>query len=166
MGWRSSDTRVWRQRRANVLLFATLKATLRTMFDWEKLLADVVNINSGTANTEGSEKVRKRFTPEFEELGFRAHAGLEHHKGINACVELSHKITQIAELTDYPRKITVSPGVFSGGSTANIVCEHASAKIDVRYVDKNDLEELMKKFRSITETMTGTQRRNERAAQG
>jgi glutamate carboxypeptidase len=40
--------------------------------------------------------------------GKAAHAGLEPEKGLNACVELSHKAVEIAKLTDYAKKLTRS----------------------------------------------------------
>jgi len=85
--------------------------------------------------------------------GRASHAGLEPEKGINACVELSHKVLKIHELSDYPRKLTVNVGVINGGTEANVVCENAKANIDIRFVDKDDEEKTVRRIQTITDKM-------------
>lgn len=70
--------------------------------------------------------------------GKAAHAGLEPQNGINACVELAHKVTQVAALAKPERGLTVNPGVIEGGTKANVVCEKASVTVDVRFRDLAD----------------------------
>ncbi|MCP4327068.1 MAG: M20 family metallopeptidase [Alphaproteobacteria bacterium] len=82
--------------------------------------------------------------------GKAAHAGLEPEKGLNACVELSHKVVEISTLSDYAKKLPVNVGVIDGRSKPNVVCERAEAKIDIRYVDKEDLDLTVAKIRDIT----------------
>ncbi len=91
---------------------------------------------------------------DLEVTGKEAHAGLEPEKGINACVELSHKVVSLAALTDYKRTLTVNTGVLRGGTKPNVVCKEALARIDVRYVDPQDLETLMQRIREIAMRMT------------
>ena len=85
--------------------------------------------------------------------GKASHAGLEPEKGINACVELSDKVVRISKLTDYAKKLTVNVGVINGGSKANVVCETAKAIIDVRFVEKVDLERTVRRIKAITDKM-------------
>jgi len=83
--------------------------------------------------------------------GKASHAGLEPEKGINACVELSYKVAEISKLTDYSKKLTVNVGVIDGGSKPNVVCEHAKATIDIRFVERDDIEKTVRKIQDITE---------------
>jgi glutamate carboxypeptidase len=83
--------------------------------------------------------------------GKASHAGLEPEKGINACVELSHKAVEISKLTEYSKKLTVNVGVITGGSKPNVVCEHATATIDIRFVEKGDGENTVRKIQEITD---------------
>lgn len=86
---------------------------------------------------------------EIKVKGQASHAGAEHEKGINACVELAHKISLMPELTDYKKHLTINPGVIQGGTKPNVVCEEASVKIDVRFVDDQDLKKLREKLFKI-----------------
>jgi glutamate carboxypeptidase len=86
--------------------------------------------------------------------GVAAHAGLEHKKGVNAGMELAHKLVKLSSLTNYSRGLTFSVGTLQGGSRANVVCEHASAKIDIRYVEKEDLDHILEELERIRAEMT------------
>jgi len=83
--------------------------------------------------------------------GKASHAGLEPEKGINACVELSDKVVRISGLTDYSKKLTVNVGVINGGSKPNVVCDHAQARIDIRFVEKDDVENAVREIQDITD---------------
>jgi glutamate carboxypeptidase len=83
--------------------------------------------------------------------GKASHAGLEPKKGINACVELSHKVVEISKLTEYSKKLTVNVGVIDGGTKPNVVCEHAKAMIDIRFVEREDEKETVRKIQDITD---------------
>lgn len=96
----------------------------------------------------------------LEVKGRASHAGLEPDLGVNACLELAKKITAISELTDYSKKLTVNVGVISGGTKPNVVCENALARIDIRYVDRADLENAINRIREITNTSSVFSKRN------
>ena len=83
--------------------------------------------------------------------GKASHAGLEPEKGINACVELSYKAIALSKLTDYAKKLTVNVGVIKGGSKPNVVCDHAEAKIDMRFVEKDDEQKTVNRIQDITD---------------
>ena len=88
---------------------------------------------------------------ELSIYGKAAHAGLEHKAGKNACVELSRALPILSKQTNYRKNFTVNIGTLSGGTVPNIVCEKATTKIDLRYVDPQDL----KKFKKLlTHTIT------------
>ena len=71
--------------------------------------------------------------------GRAAHAGLEPQNGTSACVELAHKLIQVAGLTRLERGLSLNPGVIEGGTKPNIVCEQASSTVDVRFQNPADL---------------------------
>jgi glutamate carboxypeptidase len=86
--------------------------------------------------------------------GKAAHAGLEPELGINACVELSDKVVRLAKLSDYGRKLSVNVGTLDGGTKRNVVCEVAEAGIDVRFVEKDDLENTLAAIQTIADEMS------------
>lgn len=86
--------------------------------------------------------------------GRAAHAGLEPEKGINACVELAHKLVRVAALGDKARKLSVNVGTVDGGTKPNVVCERAVSRIDIRYVEPDDRERTLAALRTITNGMT------------
>jgi glutamate carboxypeptidase len=83
--------------------------------------------------------------------GKASHAGLEPEKGINACVELGYKVVDISKLTDFSKKLTVNVGEINGGTKPNVVCAEATARIDVRFVEKDDLETTLGQIQAIAD---------------
>lgn len=65
--------------------------------------------------------------------GVAAHAGLEPEKGASAVHELARQIERLGSLAAPEQGTTVNVGVVSGGTRANVVAEHASAEVDVRF---------------------------------
>ena len=76
--------------------------------------------------------------------GKAAHAGMDHKNGRNACLELAKILPEISAKTNYAHHFTVNVGTLEGGTVANIVCENAKAKLDIRYVNEADLVKLKK----------------------
>lgn len=64
--------------------------------------------------------------------GRASHAGLDPHSGVNAALELAHRILAVAELGDSELGTTVTPTVASAGSTVNTVPADAQLMVDVR----------------------------------
>jgi glutamate carboxypeptidase len=85
--------------------------------------------------------------------GKPSHAGLEPELGINACLELSDKVVRISKLSDYGRKLSVNVGTIEGGTKPNVVCESARAGIDIRFVEKDDLDRTLAAIRAIADEM-------------
>ncbi|MCS1350243.1 M20/M25/M40 family metallo-hydrolase [Mechercharimyces sp. CAU 1602] len=83
--------------------------------------------------------------------GKAAHAGMEPQQGIDACTEAAYKMTKMVKMTNYDGGPYVNPGVVEGGTKPNVICEEASVKIDVRYVEEKDLKRVMKKLGKITD---------------
>src|SRR5256885_446839 len=72
--------------------------------------------------------------------GHAAHAGLEPERGVNALVELSARVLDVAGLADPPAGTTVTPAVASAGTTANTGPDRAQFTIDVRAWNMAELE--------------------------
>jgi glutamate carboxypeptidase len=81
--------------------------------------------------------------------GRAAHAGSDFQKGLNACVALSEKLVSVSKLTNLKMPLTVNVGSMNGGTQPNVVCESASAKIDIRYSRKEDLETVIGQIKQV-----------------
>lgn len=90
--------------------------------------------------------------------GKAAHSGIEPEKGRSAIEELARKVIQLHELSDPKRGINVNVGVIEGGSSVNTVSEHASAQIDIRISEMEQVQPLEEKLEEICSTtdVTGT----------
>lgn len=80
-------------------------------------------------------KGRATFTVKVEGRG--AHAGGQHHRGVNAVVQVAEIITQLSELTDYPAGLTVNVGSVTGGTVANRVPHEAQTELEMRAFDRD-----------------------------
>lgn len=82
--------------------------------------------------------------------GIPAHAGLEPEKGANAVAELARHIEEIHSIADPAAGTTVNVCTFKGGTTSNVIPEHASCEIDVRFSSMAEAERVDSAIRSIT----------------
>jgi len=89
--------------------------------------------------------------------GRAAHAGSNHQKGISAIEELARQIINLHQLTDYERGITLNVGVVKGGSRSNVVPEEAEAEVDLRFLNKQDGEEMVEKILSLKSLLPGAE---------
>ena len=87
--------------------------------------------------------------------GKAAHAGLEPEKGINAGLELAHQMQIIAGFANPEAGTTVTPTVFSGGTTTNTVPAHAKVNVDVRAKTAEEQERVDALMRGLTPSMEG-----------
>ena len=81
--------------------------------------------------------------------GIASHAGLDFAAGASANLELARQVDRVAGWTDLDAGITINPGVIRGGTTTNVVAEHAEALFDVRVPTAAQARELEKSFASI-----------------
>jgi len=84
----------------------------------------------------------------FGKAGHAAFAGKA--KG-SAILELAYKIIAFESLNDFQRGMTVNVGKIDGGIGSNIVPEHATARIDVRFKSQSDQIYLQEKIKEIVE---------------
>ena len=54
------------------MITCPVTVTAESAPEWQILLENIVNINSGTQNIDGLEAIREVLIPEFEKLGFKA----------------------------------------------------------------------------------------------
>lgn len=81
--------------------------------------------------------------------GKAAHAGAAIEDGLSAVEELARKILDLHALTDVEKGRSVNVGIVSGGTARNVVAEHASARIDLRYATKADGEAILDEIRAV-----------------
>lgn len=89
--------------------------------------------------------------------GRAAHAGNEHKIGINAIAELAHQIVTIQGWTDYEAGTTLSVGKIIGGTTFNVVPEHAEMIVDVRVQTAAESERVTKLFAELQPVLPGAE---------
>jgi glutamate carboxypeptidase len=70
--------------------------------------------------------------------GIPAHAGLEPEKGASAILELSRQIINLHALNNVPAGTTVNVCTISGGTTSNVIPEHARCSVDVRFTSADE----------------------------
>jgi glutamate carboxypeptidase len=85
----------------------------------------------------------------LEVFGRAAHSGGNFQDGISAIGELAHKITALHALTDLDKGTTVNVGLISGGQSVNTVAPHATAEIDLRYVEPRHRDEAVAAIEAI-----------------
>lgn len=82
--------------------------------------------------------------------GQEAHAGRDHHKGLNAAYEMALKTVALQELTDYDQGVTVNIGhIHAGQKKHNIVAKEAQALVDVRFQSLKQRDEIHNKVLKI-----------------
>lgn len=86
------------------------------------------------ARKDGSIVSSRRGTGKFElnVTGKAAHSGLNPESGVNANIELAHKIIEIEKLSKPSEDLHVSVVQIEGGEASNIISPSAQATIDVR----------------------------------
>lgn len=82
--------------------------------------------------------------------GIPAHAGLDPEKGASAILELSKQIVAISGLNDPAAGTTVTVGTIKGGTTTNVVPEHAECTIDVRFASLARAEKIETALRGLS----------------
>ncbi|MBX7253555.1 MAG: M20/M25/M40 family metallo-hydrolase, partial [Candidatus Promineofilum sp.] len=110
------------------------------------------------AGPDGALKTARKGTGDFEIVvhGRAAHAGLEPEKGVSAILGMAEIVRTLATLNDYPRGVSVSVGLISGGLRTNIIPPECRAVVDVRAVTVADAERLEQAIRALPAPLPGT----------
>jgi glutamate carboxypeptidase len=100
---------------------------------------------------EGKVKTGRKGTGMFtlHAHGIPAHAGLEPEKGASAILELSRQIERLHELNDPAAGTTVNVCTVKGGTTTNVIPEHAECDIDVRFASATEADRVEHAIRSL-----------------
>jgi glutamate carboxypeptidase len=72
---------------------------------------------------------------EAKATGVPAHSGGRHEHGHSAIKEMARQVLAIEAMTDYPRGITTTVGMISGGTAPNVIPQHCRMSIDLRVRD-------------------------------
>jgi len=89
--------------------------------------------------------------------GVPAHAGLEPEKGASAILELSRQIERIHAIAKPEIGTTVNVCTIKGGTTSNVIPEHAECEIDVRFGRMNEatrVENLLQSLQPVDERVS------------
>jgi glutamate carboxypeptidase len=81
--------------------------------------------------------------------GVPAHAGLEPEKGASAILELARLIEKLHELNDVPAGTTVNVCTARGGTTINVIPEHAECTVDVRFTSMEEARRIERSVREL-----------------
>ncbi len=110
------------------------------------------------AGPSGQLKTARKGVGDFEIVvrGRASHAGLEPEKGVSAILGMAEIVRTLATLNDYPRGVSVSVGLISGGLRSNVVAPECRAVVDVRAVTVADAERLDREIRALTPPLEGT----------
>ena len=82
--------------------------------------------------------------------GVPAHAGLDPEKGASAILELSRQIEGLHAMNSPETGTTVNVCTASGGTTTNVIPEHAECTVDVRFTSMAEAERIDAAVRSLT----------------
>ncbi len=82
--------------------------------------------------------------------GVPAHAGLDPEKGASAILELSRQIERLHAMNAPETGTTVNVCTASGGTTTNVIPEHAECTVDVRFTSMAEAERIDAAIRSLT----------------
>ncbi len=107
-----------------------------------------------TGDIVSARKASGEFT--LRARGLAAHAGVAPEKGINAVVELSHRIIELQALSGFFPGVTVTPSVTRGGTVVNVVPDNASVTVDVRATNLAGMRAVEKALKDIAGHVTVT----------
>lgn len=116
--------------------------TGREYVEREALLADhcLVFEPSAAGRVKTGRKGTGMYT--IKAHGIPAHAGLEPEKGASAILELSRQIERLHLLNAPEKGTTVNVCTASGGTTTNVIPEHAECTVDVRFSTMAEAERI------------------------
>jgi glutamate carboxypeptidase len=105
----------------------------------------------------GALKTSRKGVGQFEIIarGISAHAGLDPGKGVSAIRELARQIIALDDLQDPANGVTLTAGVISGGTRANVVPAEARATVDARAVTRADAERVQGAMHALQPQIAG-----------
>jgi len=84
--------------------------------------------------------------------GKASHAGNHYSKGVDANLELSHKLQALVSLTNLEKETTVNVGKIEGGIGANTISPKAKITFELRYTSTEERDRVLKSIDEIVAT--------------
>ncbi|MGO1898694.1 MAG: M20 family metallopeptidase [Brevibacterium yomogidense] len=114
-------------------------------------------VMEAAAGEGGALKIARKGTSMYTIVlhGRASHAGLDPEKGVNAGLEMSHQMLAVAGLANPEQGTTVTPTVFSGGTTTNTVPALAQFDVDVRAKTQAELQRVDEAIRALQPVLDG-----------
>ena len=131
-------------------------ATSRALIEAEASKSEAVLVFE-PSRPGGALKTSRKGVGQFELIarGVSAHAGLDPGKGISAVRELARQVLAIDDLQDPQHGVTLTVGVVSGGTRANVVPAEARAIVDARATTRADADRVTLAMRSLKPQVSG-----------
>lgn len=128
----------------------------RALIEERALACGAVLVIEGAADGGGVKTGRKGCgTFRVSIAGRSSHAGLEPAAGINALIEASHQVLDIAALDQPDIGTTVTPTVASAGTVENVVPAEATIIVDVRVESDVEKERVEAAFAALAPHLEG-----------
>lgn len=128
----------------------------RALIEERAVACGAVLVVEGAAD-DGALKTGRKGCGTFEVTvtGLASHAGLEPEAGVNALVEASHQVLDIAALGRPDIGTTVTPTVASAGTLDNVVPAEAIVVVDVRVETAEEKERVESAFAALAPHLDG-----------
>ncbi len=91
--------------------------------------------------------IRKKITI----TGKGGHSGIDYFNAASAVLEAAHKIVHLEENSEFG-KASYNCSIINGGSVANCIPDNCSFVVDIRAVNREDMDKAEKILKEITET--------------
>ncbi len=88
-------------------------------------------------------------TFEIEINGKASHAGVRFSEGVDANIELAHKLIELSKLTDLEEGTTVNVGKIEGGIGANTVSPKSKLLFEIRYKKNSERDRVLDSINEI-----------------
>lgn len=130
--------------------------TSRALIEAEAARSDAVLVFEPSL-PGGALKTSRKGVGQFEIIarGVSAHAGLDPGKGVSAVRELAHQIIALDALQDPAHGVTVTAGVITGGTRANVVPHEARAIVDARANTASDARRVDRAMKALQPAIAG-----------
>ncbi|MBW5484682.1 M20 family metallopeptidase [Streptomyces bambusae] len=130
----------------------------RPLIEERALACGAVLVFEGAAE-DGALKTGRKGCGSFEVTvtGLASHAGLEPEAGVNALIEASHQVLDIAALARPDMGTTVTPTVASAGTVDNVVPAEATVVVDVRVETADEQERIESAFAALSPHLDGAE---------
>lgn len=136
-----------------------LSPTSRELIESEAKKSSVVLVLEPPEAKTNSLKIARKgaATYNIKAHGIASHAGNDPDPNASAIHEIAHQIRYLESLADFDKGTTINVGIFNGGTRSNIICDEATAEVDVRFSTQEEairVEQEILKLEPILEKTT------------